>query len=162
LNVFLLSSTLILYLITLLYVLKSHRKITPMGRHNTGQVIKTIEVKMAHVQPGPSNRTTISISVQGQVNPRGSHVQKPNTIEAFRHKKIMSTLYLVGLLIFVLMVCTGPLVVSLSWYSRLSNRVKAILFCLSCINSTLNPIIYVWKLVDIRSMLRSYLCCFKS
>ncbi|XP_048740100.1 cannabinoid receptor 1-like [Ostrea edulis] len=155
----LLFSTVILYLVTIVYMLKTYRKISPTGDSNALQVIETINIHT--IEPHPSQKACVfsCLPHQVRVRPIRSRGEASNQIGTLTRKKVMSTLYLVGLLITVLLIFTGPLVVTLSWRDTFPTRLRGILFGLCCINSTLNPIIYVWKLVDIRGIVKSALFC---
>jgi hypothetical protein len=151
-TLFLLSATVILYLVTIVYVNRSYRKVNPNVNSITLPAVRVIQVQPT--APGPSSYTGALPSVEGQGRP---NVQ----LAMIKRKKVISTLQLVGLLITVFLLFSGPLVITLSWFDTFSSRIRGILFTLFGINSALNPFIYVWKLVDIREMVKKTLCCCK-
>jgi hypothetical protein len=158
---FLLSSTVLLYLAAIVIVSKKHKKVTPMGHSNALRAKKEADIEMT--VPGPSGTTSAAPSVSGQakVNQGTSRVQS-NQMATLRLKKIISTLQLVGFLIVILVIFTGPFIVALSCCDNFPIQIKQAFFVLYAINSVLNPIIYVWKLVDIREIVKSALCCCKT
>jgi hypothetical protein len=158
LSISLLSLTVLLYLVAVVIMSKSYKKVTPIGHYSTSHGTKVHVNDIEMTASGPSGNTCTISSVQGhvKVNPR---VQQSTQMGTHRRKKVISTLQLVGFLIAALVIFTGPFIVSMLWFDTFPLTIKRIFFILYCLNSVFNPIIYVWKLVDIRKMVRSTLCC---
>ena len=96
------------------------------------------------------------------------HVQQPNQtnqLNITRHKKAVSTALWLQL---ALAVCYLPYVILITWITQneLSSTV-CIAFCytltLAYLNSTLNPILYCWKIDEVKQVvkgtIRQVLCC---
>jgi hypothetical protein len=160
---FLLSSIIILYMVTIVHMHQAYRKIHPIGHTFSSRV---------HVTKATNNQTTesrapeniphtSSSSAQNQVDagPERLQVGQSNKIVTLRHKKLVSTLQLVGLLITALVIFSGPLAVTLSWFDTVPPKIRGVVYGLFCINSMLNPFLYMWKLVDVRMMVKSALYC---
>ncbi|XP_056020616.1 uncharacterized protein LOC130054550 [Ostrea edulis] len=127
-TLFLLSSTVILYLVTMAYVHRTYRKISPIVDSNALRVIK---INVQTIESHPSVKACTPPSVQDQVNvgPGRSRVEHSNQMDTLRRKKVVSTLQLVGLLITVHLIFTGPLLITLSWIDTISSRTRGILLC---------------------------------
>jgi hypothetical protein len=123
-------------------------------------------VKIIHVQPiesCPSNNVHPSSPMQSRkhVSPGTSRSEPSSQIHTLTHRKVVGTLRLVGLLITILLVFTGPRIVTLFWSNALftSLKVRGIVTGLFSINSMINPFLYVWKLEEIRNRVKILLCC---
>lgn len=154
----LLSLTIILYIITLVYVLVNHRK-NSMTRSN-GVDIKTINVEIVHPPSSISrfhtNQKNVTPSPPLEEGPRRLYIESHNRLVTLRRKKAASTLYLVGFLIVVLLIFTGPLIVAM-WIDK--PKYIGICFCVCILNSLANPFIYMWKLDDVHKFIKSTICC---
>jgi hypothetical protein len=159
LSLTLLSSTILLYLAAIAVVLKTYRKVNPIGHLNNVRVIQVMEINTTESSPSENACTSSSVQNQVRVGQGTSQVQHSNWLNEQKRKKVVSTLQLVGLLITALVIFTGPFVVALLWSESFPIQISRVFFICCCINSVLNPFIYVWKLVDIREKVKSILCC---
>ena len=90
-------------------------------------------------------------------------VQRPHTngfyqITQAGHKKIVQTMYLVGLIIAVLILFTGPLMFYV-WIENGPSELLGLTISMSGITALVNPILYGWKIEAVRKQIA--LLCFK-
>ena len=105
--------------------------------------------------------------VQGHVQPEQSSRVRRSVLNIARYKK---TVYSVAWIQFAMLACYGPYIVmsfflhfgnvSYSTEVRVAVRVSA---CLIFLNSSLNPVLYCWRIKDVRqevkNTIRKCLCC---
>ena len=101
--------------------------------------------------------------VQGHVQPEQS-CRVRSVLNIARYKK---TVYSVAWIQFAMLACYGPYIVMVFlWnfgiidYSKIAGEV---FFCLVFLNSSLNPVLYCWRIKDVRQQvkntIRKCLCC---
>ena len=101
--------------------------------------------------------------VQGHVHPEQSSRGR-SVLNIARYKK---TVYSVAWIQFAMLACYGPyIVMAFLWnfgiidYSKIADEV---FFCLVFLNSSLNPVLYCWRIKDVRqevkNTIRKCLCC---
>ena len=101
--------------------------------------------------------------VQGHVQPEQSSRVR-SVLNIARYKK---TVYSVAWIQFAMLACYGPyIVMAFLWsfgiidYSKIAGEV---FFCLVFLNSSLNPVLYCWRIKDVRqevkNIIRKCLCC---
>ena len=101
--------------------------------------------------------------VQGHVQPEQSSRVR-SVLNIARYKK---TVYSVAWIQFAMLACYGPyIVMAFLWnfgiidYSKIAGEV---FFCLVFLNSSLNPVLYCWRIKDVRqevkNTIRKCLCC---
>jgi hypothetical protein len=93
---------------------------------------------------------------EGSVQMQPPIVSQHSQIAALRKKKIKSTLVLVGILMALLIFLSGPLIISLV-LPDLPLEYMAIASGLCCLNSLINPIIYCWKIPEVKDSLKKFL-----
>ena len=115
--------------------------------------------------------TKIFITLRHHQHQIQGHIQQPNQTNQLnigRYRKAMSTALWLQ---FTLAVCYLPYVMLVSWITRteLSSTVSIALsysLTLVYLNSSLNPILYCWKLDGVRQavrdIIRTALCCWSS
>lgn len=150
-----LSTTIILYLITLRHVLKNFGKVKPLPERSIQtQGGNPIQIHVIAFEK-PDNR--ISHPSQNEAALRTNQ----NTCHSYfvknRRRKVNETMFLVGLLILVLLVLTGPLIVAILMDH--SSRFLRFSYCICTINSLVNPFIYLRKLGNVRNCLKSTFTC---
>lgn len=155
-------STLSLYFITIGYVIKNYKQVrphretpisTPTIRWRSTQMdVVTITVREANCQQ--------NLPPPEEVIPQITTITYTSNLLDFRYKKVKETLLLVGLLITVLFVLTGPLMIAV-WIDD-SSQCLRISFCVCAINSLANPFIYLWKLANVRKYVKSAFMCTNS
>lgn len=148
----LLVSTLSLYFITTRYVIKNYNQVGPGQGAPTQMRVVTITVREANCQQ--------NLPPSEEVIPQISRITYTSNLHDFRHKKVKDTLLLVGLLITVLFVLTGPLMIAV-WIDD-SSQFLRISFCVCTINSLANPFIYLGKLTNVRNFAKSAFVCTNS
>lgn len=148
----LLVSTLSLYFITTRHVIKNYNQVGPGQGAPTQMRVVTITVREANCQQ--------NLPPSEEVIPQISRITYTSNLHDFRHKKVKDTLLLVGLLITVLFVLTGPLMIAV-WIDD-SSQFLRISFCVCTINSLANPFIYLWKLTNVRNFVKSAFVCTNS
>lgn len=148
----LLVSTLSLYFITTRYVIKNYNQVGPGQGAPTQTRVVTITVREANCQQ--------NLPPSEEVIPQISRITYTSNLHDFRHKKVKDTLLLVGLLITVLFVLTGPLMIAV-WIDD-SSQFLRISFCVCTINSLANPFIYLGKLTNVRNFAKSAFVCTNS
>ena len=133
-----LGTFVILTLISIIISTFSFTKIFFTLRHRQAQV-------QDHVQPEQSSRVRSVLNIA-------------------RYKK---TVYSVAWIQFAMLACYGPyIVMAFLWnfgiidYSKIAGEV---FFCLVFLNSSLNPVLYCWRIKDVRqevkNTIRQCLCC---
>ena len=101
--------------------------------------------------------------VRDHVQPEQSNTVR-SVLNIARYKK---TVYSVGWIQFAMLACYGPyIVMAFLWnfgiidYSKIADEV---FFCLVFLNSSLNPVLYCWRIKDVRqevkNTIRKCLCC---
>lgn len=148
----LLVSTLSLYFITTRHVIKNYNQVGPGQGAPTQMRVVTITVREANCQQ--------NLPPSEEVIPQISRITYTSNLHDFRHKKVKDTLLLVGLLITVLFVLTGPLMIAV-WIDD-SSQFLRISFCVCTINSLANPFIYLGKLTNVRNFAKSAFVCTNS
>ena len=104
--------------------------------------------------------------VQGHVQPEQSSTGR-SVLNIARYKK---TVYSVAWIQFAMLACYGPnIVMAFLWrfriidYSTESMIADDVFLCLIFLNSSLNPVLYCWRIKDIRqevkNLIRKCLCC---
>ena len=127
-----------LIMVSIIVSLFSYIKIFFTFRHQQAQV-------RDHVQPEQSSRVRSVLNIA-------------------RYKK---TVYTVAWIQFAMLACYGPyIVMAFLWnfgiidYSKIADEV---FFCLVFLNSSLNPVLYCWRIKDVRqkvkNAIRKCLCC---
>ena len=127
-----------LIMVSIIISLFSYTKIFFTLRHQQAQV-------QGHVQPEQSSRVRSVLNIA-------------------RYKK---TVYSVAWIQFAMLACYGPyIVMAFLWnfgiidYSKITGEV---FFCLVFLNSSLNPVLYCWRIKDVRqevkNTIRKCLCC---
>ena len=127
-----------LLMVSIIISLFSYIKIFLTLRHQQAQV-------QDHVQPEQSSRVRSVLNIA-------------------RYKK---TVYSVAWIQFAMLACYGPyIVMAFLWnfgiidYSKIAGEV---FFCLVFLNSSLNPVLYCWRIKDVRqevkNIIRKCLCC---
>ena len=127
-----------LIMVSIIVSLFSYIKIFFTFRHQQAQV-------RDHVQPEQSSRVRSVLNIA-------------------RYKK---TVYTVAWIQFAMLACYGPyIVMAFLWsfgiidYSKIAGEV---FFCLVFLNSSLNPVLYCWRIKDVRqevkNTIRKCLCC---
>lgn len=160
LTISLLSATIILYLITLRYVSKHLGKLS-------NEKSKNVKVKPYQVfsVSGTETETRLTSLPSHRPNSPSPHQANKKIVRTAirtklgdaRHKKVKGTLTLVGILITVLIVLTGPLMVF--FWGIGSTILLRLSFCICSINSLVNPFIYMWKLPSVRKYIESKFIC---
>ena len=106
------------------------------------------------------------VQVQGHVQPEQS-IRVRSVLNIARYKK---TVYSVAWIQFAMFACYGPNIV-MSFvvefgnidYSTEVRVARVVFFCLFFLNSSLNPVLYCWRIKDVRqevkNIIRKCLCC---
>lgn len=147
---FLITSTILLYVTSVRYVSKNLRMVK----------IRCTQVKVIQVQMAPSSSRTNESNTYSSSE---QSVQRPHTngfyqITQAGHKKIVQTMYLVGLIIAVLILFTGPLMFYV-WVENGPSELLGLTISMSGITALVNPILYGWKIEAVRKQIA--LLCLK-
>ncbi|XP_062572362.1 uncharacterized protein LOC134234330 [Saccostrea cucullata] len=151
LSLSLLSLTLILYSVTVRHVLKTYNKVNPIG-NNMSINVRTIQVQMKPLHTIPRTTSDRNTNCHKNVQSRSRR-----HLLSLRQRKVVSSLKLVGVLIILLLICTGPFIFVV-WNDSASSNVNRVLISLCILNSLINPFIYLWKLYDIKGIIKSRIC----
>lgn len=149
-----LSSTIILYLITLRYVLKKFSKVEPLQESPIRTQGNPIQIHVVSSEK-LDDRSSLPSPHEAALGTTQStyHSQFVRN----RRRKVNETMFLVGSLILVLLVLTGPLIVAILIDD--SSRFLRFSFCICTINSLVNPFIYLRKLGNVRDYFKSTFTC---
>lgn len=149
-----LSSTIILYLITVRYVFKNFSKVKPLQERPIRTKGNPIQIHVLAFAK-PDDRTSLPSSHEAALNTTQNtcHSQFVRN----RQRRVNETIFLVGLLIFFLLVLTGPFMVAILIDN--SSRFFRFSFCICTINSLVNPFIYLTRIGNVRNYLKSTFTC---